>query len=153
MTGSRVKQIARYIQEDDFMLTYGDGVGDVNIAELVKFHRSHGRLGTVTAVSTPGRFGELGMTSGLEVQRFSEKPTGGSSINGGFFVFRREFLDRLPDDPACVLEKGPMEALADDRQLMAYLHTGFWQAMDTYREFVYLNELWNRGEAPWKVWK
>lgn len=153
MTAGRVKQIARYIQEDEFMLTYGDGVADINIAELVKFHRAHGKIGTVTAVNTPGRFGELGVTSGLEVERFTEKPSGGSSISGGFFVFKRELFNRLPDDPSIVLEKGPLEELASDRQLMAYRHTGFWQAMDTYREYVYLNDLWNKGEAPWKIWK
>ena len=153
MTGGRIKQAARYIPDDEFLLTYGDGVADINIADLVKFHRSHGRIGTVTSVTTPGRFGELGVTSGLEVQCFSEKPTGGSNISGGFFVFNRKILDRLSDDATCVFEKGPMEELARDGELMAYRHTGFWQAMDTYREFVYLNELWNKGEAPWKVWK
>jgi glucose-1-phosphate cytidylyltransferase len=134
------------------MLTYGDGVADINIKDLLKFHRSHGKIGTVTAVNSPGRFGELGVTSGLEVECFSEKPTGGSSISGGFFVFKREFFDYLPDDPNCVMEKAPMEKLARDGQLMAYRHTGFWQAMDTYREFIYLNELWNKGEAPWRIW-
>jgi glucose-1-phosphate cytidylyltransferase len=153
MTGGRVKQIAHYIDEDEFMLTYGDGVANINIPELVKFHRSHGKIGTVTAVSTPGRFGELGVTSGLEVQCFSEKPSGASSISGGFFVFNRKFFDYLPDDPNCVMEKGPLEKLASDDRLMAYRHTGFWQAMDTYREFEYLNDLWKKGEAPWKVWK
>jgi glucose-1-phosphate cytidylyltransferase len=153
MTGGRVKQIARYIDDEEFLLTYGDGVADINIAELVKFHRSHGKVGTVTAVNTPGRFGELGVTSGLEVECFSEKPSGASSISGGFFVFNRKFLDYLQDDPSCVMEKAPLEKLARDGQLMAYRHTSFWQAMDTYREFEYLNELWKKGEAPWKVWK
>jgi glucose-1-phosphate cytidylyltransferase len=153
MTGGRVKQIARYIDEDEFMLTYGDGVADINIPELVKFHRFHGKIGTVTAVSTPGRFGELGVTSGLEVQCFSEKPLGASSISGGFFVFKREFFDYLPDDPSCVMEKAPLEKLASAGHLMAYRHTNFWQAMDTYREFEHLNDLWKKGEAPWKIWK
>jgi glucose-1-phosphate cytidylyltransferase len=152
MTGGRVKQIARHIQDDEFLLTYGDGVADINIADLVKFHRSHGKIGTVTAVSTPGRFGELGVTSSLEVQRFSEKPSGASNISGGFFVFNRNFFDYLPDDATSVMEKGPLEQLSSDGQLMAYRHTGFWQAMDTYREFEYLNDLWKKGEAPWKAW-
>jgi glucose-1-phosphate cytidylyltransferase len=153
MTGYRVRQAARYIQEDEFMLTYGDGVADVNVRELVRFHRDHGKIGTVTAVATPGRFGELGLNGDLQVHRFAEKPSGGSAINGGFFVFKRDFFDYLPDDPDCVMEKGPLEQLAAGGQLMAYRHTGFWQAMDTYREFVYLNDLWNRGAAPWKIWK
>jgi glucose-1-phosphate cytidylyltransferase len=153
MTGGRVKQVAPYVQEDHFLLTYGDGVGNVNIAELIAFHKAHGKIGTVTAVPSPGRFGELGLGSGHQVVRFAEKPSGGSSINGGFFVFQRAFLDYLPDDPDCVLEKGPLEDLARDGQLMAYPHSGFWQAMDTYREFVHLNDLWSRGEAPWKVWR
>lgn len=153
MTGYRVRQAARYIQEDDFMLTYGDGVSDVNVGELVRFHREHGKIGTVTAVATPGRFGELGLDSGLQVHRFAEKPSGGSIISGGFFVFKRAFFGYLPDDPDCVMEKAPMEKLSADGQLMAYRHPGFWQAMDTYREFVYLNDLWDKGAAPWKTWK
>jgi glucose-1-phosphate cytidylyltransferase len=153
MTGGRIKQIARYITEDEFMVTYGDGVADININALLDFHRSHGKIGTVTAVGTPGRFGELGLGSDATVHCFAEKPTGGANISGGFFVFNRQFLDYLPDDPDCVLEKGPLEQLAFEGQLMAYRHTGFWQAMDTYREFVYLNDLWNRGQAPWKIWK
>lgn len=153
MTGYRVKQAARYIQEDEFMLTYGDGVADVNLRELVRFHRDHGKIGTVTAVGSPGRFGELGLNGDHQVHRFAEKPSGGANISAGFFVFKRAFLDYLPDDPDCVMEKGPMEQLAADGQLMAYAHPGFWQAMDTYREFVYLNDLWNKGAAPWKIWK
>lgn len=153
MTGGRVKQIASLIQDDEFMLTYGDGVGDVDIGALVKFHRAHGRMGTVTAVATPGRFGELAVGQGDRVQRFAEKPSGGACINGGFFVLKREFLDHLPDDPDCVLEKAPLEQLSRDGELVAYRHPGFWQAMDTYREFVFLNELWNKGQAPWKVWR
>jgi glucose-1-phosphate cytidylyltransferase len=153
MTGGRVKQIERFIDDDEFMLTYGDGVADIDITDLVRFHRSHGKIGTVTAVNSPGRFGELGVTSSLAVQRFSEKPSGGTNISGGFFVFNRKFFDYLANDPGCIMEKAPLEQLASDGQLMAYRHQGFWQAMDTYREFVYLNELWNRGEAPWKIWK
>jgi glucose-1-phosphate cytidylyltransferase len=153
MTGFRVKQIARYIQEEEFLLTYGDGVADINVRELVGFHRAHGKIGTVTAVATPGRFGELGLNGDHQVHRFAEKPSGGSSINGGFFVFRRDFFKYLPDDPDCVMEKAPLEKLSSDGELMAYRHPGFWQAMDTYREFVYLNDLWNKGAAPWKIWK
>jgi glucose-1-phosphate cytidylyltransferase len=153
MTAGRVKQVAPYLTEDNFLLTYGDGVGDVDLDALLKCHKNHGKIGTVTAVATPGRFGELALGADDHVQCFAEKPSGGSCINGGFFVFKREFLDLLPDDPECVLERGPMEQLSADGQLVAYRHPGFWQAMDTYREFVYLNELWNRGQAPWKIWK
>jgi glucose-1-phosphate cytidylyltransferase len=153
MTGYRVKQVGHYLPEDDFMLTYGDGIADVDLEALLRFHHAHGKIGTVTAVGAPGRFGELGLVGDHEVHRFTEKPSGGSSINGGFFVFKREFLSWLPDDPDCVLEKGPLERLAAEGQLMAYRHPGYWQAMDTYREFVHLNDLWARGEAPWKIWK
>jgi glucose-1-phosphate cytidylyltransferase len=153
MTGGRVKQVTSYLNEDHFLLTYGDGVSDIDIDGLVKFHKARGRIGTVTAVSSPGRFGELALSADQQVQRFAEKPSGGSHISGGFFVFRRAFLDLLPDDPTCVLEKGPLEQLARDGELMACRHPGFWQAMDTYREFVFLNDLWNRDEAPWKLWK
>jgi glucose-1-phosphate cytidylyltransferase len=153
MTGGRVKQVAAYLDDDQFLLTYGDGVADVDIGALVRFHKAHGRIGTVTTVTTQGRFGELAVGTDHQVQRFAEKPSGGASINAGFFVFNREFLDYLPDDPDCVLEKAPLERLAADGQLMAYRHPGFWQAMDTYREFVLLNDLWSRGEAPWKTWK
>ena len=107
----------------------------------------------MTAVATPGRFGELGLVGEQQVQRFAEKPSGGSNVSGGFFVFKRAFLDLLPDNPDCMLERDPMEQLARDGQLMAYRHPGFWHAMDTYREFVYLNEMWNQGQAPWKIWK
>jgi glucose-1-phosphate cytidylyltransferase len=153
MTGGRVKKIAHYLTEDNFMLTYGDGVGDVDINELLRFHYAHGKLATVTAVATPGRFGELGLVGDHMVQRFAEKPSGGSNVSGGFFVLKRAFLNLLPDSPDCVLERDPMEQLARDGQLMAYRHPGFWHAMDTYREFVYLNEMWNQGQAPWKIWK
>jgi glucose-1-phosphate cytidylyltransferase len=153
MTGGRVKQVAKYLPEDRFLLSYGDGVADIDLNQLLAFHQAHGKIGTVTAVASPGRYGELGLGPDHEVQRFAEKPSGGSSINGGFFVFERAFLDYIPDDANCIMEKGPLEELARDGQLMAYRHPGFWQAMDTYREFVYLNELWDRGEAPWKIWK
>jgi glucose-1-phosphate cytidylyltransferase len=153
MTGGRVKQIAPYITEDTFLLTYGDGVADVDLGALLAYHKSHGRIGTVTTVIPQGRFGELDVDPEHRVMQFAEKPCAGPCINGGFFVFNRAFLDYLPDDPGCVMEKGPLEKLARDGQLMAYRHPGFWQAMDTYREFTMLNDLWNRGEAPWKVWK
>ena len=152
MTGGRVKRVASYLHDEDFLLTYGDGVADIDLQPLLAFHKAHGKIGTVTAVGTPSRFGELGIGGDQGLMRFSEKPSGGSCINGGFFVFKREFLDYLPDDPHCILEKGPLEKLALDGQLMAYRHPGFWQAMDTYREFSLLNDMWSRNEAPWKTW-
>lgn len=153
MTGCRVKCIEKYITGDNFLLTYGDGVADVNIRELVNFHLSHGRIGTVTAVQPPGRFGEIEL-QGRQVVEFSEKPLlSRGRINGGFFVFQRQFLDRLQYDPELILEQAPLINLARDGELMAYMHNGFWQPMDNSREYRYLNDLWNQGEAPWKTWE
>lgn len=153
MTGYRVKSIEKYITDDNFMLTYGDGVADVNLTELVSFHRSHGRMGSVTAVQPPGRFGEIEL-HGRQVMEFSEKPLlSRGRINGGFFVFQRRFFDCLPDDPRLVLEQEPLHQLAHTGELMAYLHNGFWQPMDNSREYRYLNDLWNQGEAPWATWE
>jgi glucose-1-phosphate cytidylyltransferase len=150
MTGCRVKRVEKYVGDDDhFMLTYGDGVGDVDISALIDFHMSHGRLGTVTAVRPPGRFGEIELSQG-RVTEFNEKPNASRGrINGGFFVFRREFLERLPDDPSLVLEQAPLIDLARDGELMAFPHDGFWQPMDTPRDHKFLNELWDAGNAPW----
>jgi len=149
MTGGRIKRVAEYI-DGTFMLTYGDGVSDVNITELVNFHRSHGKTGTVTAVRPTGRFGALYMEDG-QVKRFTEKPQEGEGwINGGFFVFEKEFLNYIKDD-ASILEQEPLESLAAQGQLMAYKHYGFWQCMDTLREKNYLEELWQKGKAPWKL--
>jgi glucose-1-phosphate cytidylyltransferase len=149
MTGARVRRAARYIRGNDFLLTYGDGLSDVDIGALADFHRAHGRLGTVTAVPQPGRFGELEL-AGTRVAGFSEKPvrTAGR-ISGGFFVFRREFLDRLPDDDGLVLEQAPLLGLVRDGELAAYAHDGFWHCMDSSRDYQYLNQLWRDGRAPW----
>jgi glucose-1-phosphate cytidylyltransferase len=153
MTGCRVKRVEKYIDCDNFFLTYGDGVANVDLDALAEFHLAHGKLGTVTAVSPPGRFGELSL-EGNCVTEFAEKPLQSESrINGGFFVFRREFLHRLKDDPKLVLEQGPLVSLARDRHLMNYCHDGFWQCMDNSREFQLLNELWQSGNAPWNVWQ
>ena len=152
MTGSRVKQAARYIDEDTFMVTYGDGVGDVDIPKLLEFHRSHGRLATVTTVRPFSRFGILELDSGSNVLDFAEKPQGQGWINAGFLVFQKGALKYLDEDPACVMEKDTLPRLARDGELVAYPHQGFFYAMDTYREYQYLNDLWNRGEAPWAVW-
>jgi glucose-1-phosphate cytidylyltransferase len=152
MTGCRVKRIEKYISGDDFMLTYGDGVSDVHVRQLVDFHRSHGRVGTVTAVRPQGRFGEMEL-EGTRVLEFNEKPfTSRGWINGGFFVFNRRIFDYLQDDPTLVFEQAPLIRLSRDQELAAYLHHGFWQPMDTYRDYKFLNELWNDGKAAWNTW-
>jgi glucose-1-phosphate cytidylyltransferase len=151
MTGCRVKRVEKYIKGDAFLLTYGDGLADVNVRELLHFHRGHGRVGTVTAVRPQGRFGEMEL-EGDSVVEFNEKPfTSRGWINGGFFVFNRAVFDYLTDSPGLVLEQGPLMSLSRDRQLCAYLHQGFWQPMDTYRDYKYLNDLWNEGKAGWNV--
>jgi glucose-1-phosphate cytidylyltransferase len=151
MTGSRVKRVERHLEGDLFLCTYGDGLADVDISDLIAFHRSHGRLATVTGVNPPSRFGEL-VRNGALVDRFAEKPAGSGLINGGFFVFDRAVLERLSFDPSCVLEREPLEQLAADRQLCVYQHDGFWQCADTIRDVDHLRSLWASGEAPWRVW-
>jgi glucose-1-phosphate cytidylyltransferase len=153
MTGSRVKQIEKYIDGDTFMLTYGDGVCDVNIAELLKFHHSHGKIATVTGVLPPSRFGEL-VSAGDIVESFNEKPQvhSGGLINGGYFVFNKDFFKYLSANEGCIMERQPLEDLTKDKQLCLYKHQGFWQCMDTFRDFQYLNGLWNEGKADWKIW-
>jgi len=153
MTGARVKRIERYLGGDEeFLLTYGDGVGDVDISESIRFHRSQGRILTLTAVRPPGRWGELQTADGL-VTTFLEKPqVSGGRINGGFFVANRRVFEYLNDDPALSFEREPLSGLARDRQLGCFLHDGFWQPMDTYQEFMLLNRLWDEGRAAWKTW-
>jgi len=151
MTGSRIKRIEKYIKEDIFMVTYGDGVTDLNINNLLKYHIKHGKIGTVTGVSPPSRYGEL-IIDKDQVLSFKEKPRSNeSSINGGYFIFNRKFFKYLDDDPNCILEREPLERLAQDGELKVYRHKGFWQCMDTYRDFKYLNELWEKGNSPWKT--
>lgn len=151
MTGARVKRVARHVPDETFLLTYGDGVADVDLHRLVAFHRRHGRIATVTGVRPPSRFGEL-LTSGTRVVEFSEKPaTAHGHINGGFFVFDRRVFDYLSDDDGCVLEREPLERLAKDGELEMYAHDGYWHCMDTPRDLQHLHEAWQRG-APWKVW-
>lgn len=151
-TGGRVKRLGAWLGDDTiFMLTYGDGVSDVDIRALVDFHRSHGKLATVTAVRPPARFGGLRM-KGDQVTRFAEKPQAGEGwINGGFFVLDRAVLDYIEGDHQ-PWENGPLERLTREGQLMAYRHEGFWQPMDTLREKHLLEQWWNEGCAPWKVW-
>lgn len=151
MTGGRVRRLRSWIGDEPFMLTYGDGVGNVDIGALVDFHRSHGKVGTITAVRPPSRFGGLELDGG-QVVEFSEKPqTGAGWINGGFFVFEPEIFDYLEADED-VLERRPLERLAAGGELMAFQHSGFWQPMDTLREKQLLEALWEREEAPWKTW-
>lgn len=152
MTGARAKRVEKYVDGDHFILTYGDGVTDLDINELLQFHQSSGKIGTVTGVSPPSHYGELGI-AGDQVVSFREKPRSqGSFISGGYFVLNREFFNYLSDDEGCVLEREPLERLAEDGQLAVYTHRGFWQCMDTYRDYLYLNELWDRGNAQWRKW-
>ena len=131
------------------MLTYGDGVGDVNVSELAEFHRSHGKLITITSVRPPARFGEL-VVKDNQVTSFQEKPqAAGGYINGGFFVCEPGVFDYVTDDESCTFEREPLQRLARDGQMMTYHHDGFWMPMDTFREYTLLNNLWERGEAPW----
>jgi glucose-1-phosphate cytidylyltransferase len=152
MTGGRLRRVKEYLgEEESFCFTYGDGVGDINITELIKFHKSHGKKATLTATYPPGRFGALDIKSGA-VNRFKEKPKGdGAMINGGFFVLSPEVIDYIEDD-STVWEQYPLNQLALDKQLMAYEHQGFWQPMDTLRDKNYLEELWRSNKSPWKNW-
>lgn len=152
MTGARVKRIEKYIDSDLFMLTYGDGVADINIDQLIKFHKFHGRIATITGVYPPSRFGEL-ITKGDLAIEFSEKPqTHQGLINGGFFVFNRKVFDYLSTDDNCSLERKPLENLARDGQLMVFAHQGYWHCMDTFRDMQALNEEWRKPNPAWKVW-
>jgi glucose-1-phosphate cytidylyltransferase len=151
MTGGRVRRLRHFVAGETFMLTYGDGVGNVDVRQLLAFHRRHGKLGTVTAVRPPARFGALALENG-NVRDFAEKPQSESGwINGGFFVFEPGIFDYLGGDEM-PLEQEPLERLARDGQLMAYEHSGFWQAMDTVRDQRLLEKYWQEGSAPWKTW-
>lgn len=153
MTGGRLLRIGKYLQnEDRFMVTYGDGLSDVNIPQLLEFHRSHGKAATVTTFRPVSRFGILDINAGHQVQNFIEKPKSDAWASAGFFVFERSVLDYLKNDET-ILEREPLERLARAGELMAYHHDGFFYAMDTYREFQALNELWKTGNAPWKKWR
>jgi glucose-1-phosphate cytidylyltransferase len=150
-TGGRLKRVADYLDDDTFCFTYGDGLAAIDIAGLIAFHRAQGTLATMTAVQPPGRFGAIDI-QGNRITRFEEKPSGdGSWINGGFFVLEPGVLRHIEDD-STVWERGPLETLARDGQLSAYAHRGFWQPMDTLRDKVKLEDLWQTGNAPWKVW-
>lgn len=152
LKGGRLKKIERYVRDDIFMCTYGDGVSNVSITDLVAFHKRHGRIATVTGVNPTARFGEL-KTRGNRVDVFSEKPDNGKSIvNGGFFVFTHEIFNYLSADDDCDLEIGALEEIARAGELMVFKHKGFWACMDTMRDTEYLNRLWSENRAPWKIW-
>jgi glucose-1-phosphate cytidylyltransferase len=153
-TGARIRRVGRYLGPGPFCLTYGDGVGDVDLAGLVRFHRSHRKLATVTGTRLGGRFGELKLV-GRQVRVFAEKPQMSEGyVSGGFFVFERAVIDRYLDDrDDLTLEREPLRRLAEDGELMVWQHDGFWQPMDTYREWKILEDLWDSGRAPWKVWE
>ncbi len=151
MTGGRIKRVRDYIGDETFCMTYGDGVGDIDIGASIRHHEAKGCLATVTAVRPPARFGALATRADL-VESFEEKPVGdGNWINGGFFVLSPRVIDRIAGDQT-VWENEPLESLARERQLAAYRHTGFWQPMDTLRDMTLLDGLWESGDAPWKVW-
>lgn len=152
MTGGRIKRAAKYIGDEPFLLTYGDGVADVDIKASIAFHKQHKKAITMTSVQPDGRFGALGIEEGNKVSSFIEKPNGdGNWINGGFFVCEAKVLDYIEDD-SVVFEKGPLENLAKEGELYTYKHKGFWQCMDTLRDKKYLNDLWDSNKAPWKKW-
>lgn len=152
LTGGRVKRIQKYIGNEDFMLTYGDAVSDVNIEELVAFHKKQGKLATLTAVQPGGRFGTLDIDNTNTIKKFAEKTKeAGGWINAGFMVLSPKVFDLIEGDKT-IFERYPLEKLSSDNQLSAYKHKGFWQCMDTLKEKMYLEELWETGNAPWKVW-
>ena len=150
-TGSRVAQIEKYIDGDTFMVTYGDGVADVNVRALADFHESHDGIATMTTYQPSSRYGKLDLNENRQVTQFAEKPQLEDWISGGFFVFNRTFFDYLSTDEDCFMQ-GELPKLATEGQLYGYQHDGFFLGMDTYREHQYLNDLWQRGQAPWKVW-
>lgn len=155
MTGSRVAQIKKYLggigEDEDFFVTYGDGVADININKLYEFHKAQGRIATLSGVHPSSRYGVI-ETDGDKVLQFKEKPRLGGMINGGFFVFSKKVFDYLAEDKNCILEQEPLKGLARDGQLSFYRHEGFWYCVDTYKEYEELNKMWEEGSCPWKVW-
>lgn len=150
MTGGRIHRIQKYVDGERFLCTYGDGLADIDIFELVKFHEAHGKIATVTAVMPTSRFGSMEISTNDTVTKFAEKPKGNAWVNGGFFIFEPEIFNYLTPD--CVLENEPLERLAQEGQLAAFKHHGFWRPMDTFRESTELNEIWENDKAPWKNW-
>jgi len=153
MSGSRIKQTKKFIDDDLFIVTYGDGLANINVRHLIDFHRAHGKLATVTTVNPASRFALLQFDKTGVVSKYKEKPKMHSWISVGFFVFDRRVFDYLKIDPTCVLEHGPLEQLTKEGELVAYKHEGFFYSMDTYRDYVLLNDLWKKKRAPWAVWE
>ncbi|NQU17433.1 MAG: glucose-1-phosphate cytidylyltransferase [Candidatus Saganbacteria bacterium] len=153
MTGARVKMIEKYINEDNFLLTYGDGVANINIRELMSFHKKHGKIATVTGVYPPARFGKLVVDADSNASQFAEKTQLHEEfINGGYFVLNKKIFEYLSDDDDCVFERNPLEKLALDGQLKVFRHTDYWQCVDTLRDLELLNNIWNNEKAKWQVW-
>ncbi len=153
MTAGRIRRIAEFVGDEPFMLTYGDGLCDVDINKLLEFHRQHGKAATVTAIRPPARFGQMILDGSKQVTAFREKPVEGDGwVNGGFFVFQPEVMNFIPEEDV-MWERAPMECLAEAGQLAAFQHEGFWHAMDTFRDVHELNSLWDSGNPPWKVWE
>ncbi len=151
-TGGRLRLVKDYVDTQTFFMTYGDAVGNVDIVELLRFHREHGRIATVTGVRPTSRYGEI-FADGSRVTQFQEKERSGEDlVSGGFFVLEREFFDYLDEDPLLFFEQNPLQQLTREGQLHVYVHEGAWYSMDTYRDYLQLNAIWNRGDAPWKVW-
>jgi glucose-1-phosphate cytidylyltransferase len=154
MTGGRIKRAEKYLKNETFMLTYGDGVGDININNLLNFHQSHGKALTMTAVQPEGRFGAMELSDNNSVTNFLEKPKGdGSWINGGFFVCEPEIFNFIKEGDSTIWERSPMEKLSETNNLFAFKHKGFWKPMDMLRDKNQLEDLWTKGNAPWKIWK
>ncbi len=153
MTGGRVKRAQKYLEQETFLLTYGDGLSDVNLDDLISFHKKSGKVMTLTSVQPEGRFGALDLDGDL-IRKFAEKPKGdGAWINGGFFVCEPKLFDYIKEGDSTILERSPLESLSKDGQLVAYKHHNFWQPMDTLRDKLQLEQHWTKGKAPWKVWK
>lgn len=152
LKGARLKKLKKYIEDEMFMMTYGDGISNIDLNALFTFHQSHGKLATVTGINPASQFGQLKIENN-QVISFAEKPQNGSGlVNGGYFVFNRAIFDYLSEDDSCDLEIGPLERVVQDGQLMVYQHRGFWACMDTLRDMEYLNRIWNSGQAKWKLW-
>jgi glucose-1-phosphate cytidylyltransferase len=153
MTGGRIKRIQQHVGNETFMLTYGDGVCDVDVSKLLEFHKQHGKICTVTSVQPSGRFGVLNISEDNTVHSFTEKPKGdGAWINGGYFVCEPEVFDYIKEGDATIWEKGPMDSIAAEGKMVSYKHDGFWRPMDTLKDKQDLNEAWESNQAPWKTW-
>ncbi len=152
-TGTRVKKIEKYVDEDQFMLTYGDGLSDVNISKLLEFHVEKERIGTLTGVQPHTRWGIMKVDENSIITDFLEKPKIHDYINGGFYCFKKDFFDYLSNDESCVMETKPLQQLTKERQFTMFKHDGFWHSMDTYKDYIDLNKIWDEGKVPWKVWK